>query len=329
MNSAPLISVIIPVYNVGDFLIPCLESVAAQTYPNLEVLLIDDGSTDDSGARCDAYAARDARFKVVHKENGGVSSARNLGLELAQGEFIAFVDSDDRIEKDYFETLYGDLVRSGAEIVFCGFRVIDHCGNPVAWEPRVKECRLIKEKEALMRDIVAQDEGYYAAVWGALIPKSLTANVRFQPLRYGEDGLFMFDVLSSGPVVYLDAYKGYIYIRQPNSVTMHVKNPLGREIDLLKLNAHKYQHFPKKWKEMRQILFGNYVQSIHEVAYMTAQRNNPAEKREVAVLLKEHMKNILPHLNTLPGKPRVRMILYSKAPWLYNFLARLNQTIRG
>ena len=99
----------------------CLDSFLTQTYENFEVLLVDDGSTDSSGDICDAYAKTDRRFKVIHKENGGVSSARNLGLDVASGEYIAFVDADDRIMPDYFSVLYRDLMEHGtdAKQLFC------------------------------------------------------------------------------------------------------------------------------------------------------------------------------------------------------------------
>ena len=97
MKQSPLISIIVPVYNVEDYIRPCLDSILAQTYTNFEAILVDDGSKDGSGSVCDEYAEKDSRFIVVHKENGGVSSARNKGLEIAKGEYIAFVDSDDWI----------------------------------------------------------------------------------------------------------------------------------------------------------------------------------------------------------------------------------------
>lgn len=107
MEKKPLISVVVPVYRVEEYLPQCIESVLAQTYQNLEIILVDDGSPDDSGAICDAYAARDSRIRVLHKENGGVSSARNAGLAAVTGELIAFVDGDDFVAPDIYERMYG------------------------------------------------------------------------------------------------------------------------------------------------------------------------------------------------------------------------------
>ena len=103
--SNPLISIIVPVYNVEEFLPKCIDSILAQTYENLEIILVEDGTKDNSGQICDAYAEKDSRIKVIHKENGGLSSARNAGMDVARGEYFGFVDSDDWIEPETYESL--------------------------------------------------------------------------------------------------------------------------------------------------------------------------------------------------------------------------------
>ena len=117
MSRNPQISIIVPVYKVEQYLSKCIDSILEQTYQNWELLLIDDGSPDNSGKICDAYALNDARIRVLHKENGGVSSARNLGLEYAQGEWVTFVDSDDYIESGFLEGLYIPIER-GEDVDF-------------------------------------------------------------------------------------------------------------------------------------------------------------------------------------------------------------------
>ena len=120
-NARPLISVIVPVYKVEGYIAACLDSIIAQTYENLEIILVDDGTPDSSGKICDEYAKKDSRIKVIHKENGGVSSARNAGLDIATGELIGFVDSDDTIHPKMYEELYRSLVETGADLVSCSF----------------------------------------------------------------------------------------------------------------------------------------------------------------------------------------------------------------
>lgn len=115
-HDKPLISIIVPVYNVADYLPRCLDSIVAQTYRALDIILIDDGSTDHSGDICDQYALTDCRIRVVHQPNGGQSSARNAGLDVAKGDYIAFVDSDDMVSADYIEVMYRNLIDYDADI---------------------------------------------------------------------------------------------------------------------------------------------------------------------------------------------------------------------
>ena len=117
MNS--LISVIVPIYNVEKYLDRCVESIINQTYKNLEIILVDDGSPDNCTQMCDDYAKKDSRIRVVHKENGGLSDARNAGMEVATGEYVSFIDSDDYISLDFYETLFQTMIDNDSDIVEC------------------------------------------------------------------------------------------------------------------------------------------------------------------------------------------------------------------
>lgn len=118
-DNTEMLSVVIPIYNVEKYLKRCIDSVISQTYKNIEIILVDDGSPDKCGEICDLYALKDKRIKVIHKENGGLSDARNIGTKAANGKYIAFIDSDDYISSDYFEYLYSLLIKTGADISVC------------------------------------------------------------------------------------------------------------------------------------------------------------------------------------------------------------------
>ncbi len=118
----PIISCIVPVYNVENYLAYCIDSILKQTLLNFELILVDDGSTDKSPSICDEYEKKDNRIKVIHKKNGGVSSARNAGLDIAQGDYITFVDSDDWVDSTYFSTLYKVAMETNADLVICGYK---------------------------------------------------------------------------------------------------------------------------------------------------------------------------------------------------------------
>ena len=156
MNSSvtkqPLISVIVPVYNIIPYLPRCVESLRTQTYENLEILLIDDGSTDETPALCDRLEAEDERIRVFHKKNGGPSSARNFGLQQAGGEYVGFVDSDDYVDADMYERLYGAIEKTGMPVAQVGRDEIDKDGNilpnicePVATEQVIPAEGFLKE----------------------------------------------------------------------------------------------------------------------------------------------------------------------------------------
>lgn len=134
----PLISVIVPVYKAEPYFDKCISSIANQTYTNMEIILVDDGSTDGSSELLDEIAGKDIRIKVVHKENGGVSSARNKGLELAHGEYISFVDSDDTLDPDMYETLISTAEQYNAAVAHCSYsRLTDSNQRPVGGSGKI------------------------------------------------------------------------------------------------------------------------------------------------------------------------------------------------
>lgn len=182
-----LISVIVPIYNVEKYLNICVDSILNQTYKNLEIILVDDGSTDNCGKICDKYAQKDNRIKVIHKENEGVSSARNVGIENANGSYIAFVDGDDWIEKWYCNQLLEEAIQQKSDVVVCAYnRIIDN---------RIEKCNINQKKqilnseEYLMKALNPQTGFGFCHM--KLIKKNVIKKVRFnQKLVVGEDALF-------------------------------------------------------------------------------------------------------------------------------------------
>lgn len=150
----PLISIIIPVYNIEEYLPRCVKSLQNQTYPQLEILLVDDGSTDGTGALCDQLAKEDPRIRVYHKENGGSSSARNLGIAEAKGEYLGFVDSDDYVEPDMYEKLYAAITQYGVPVAQTGRDEIDPDGNRLPDICVPPEKAVCMEAEDFMRELL-------------------------------------------------------------------------------------------------------------------------------------------------------------------------------
>ena len=191
-----LISVIIPVYNVAEYLPKCLETVCGQTYDNLEIILIDDGSTDGSGKICDEWRLRDERIRVIHKENGGVSSARNEGLKVASGDLIGFVDSDDWLEPDMYEKLVKGI--EGADAACCGY--VDYpYGEGVPVEKGIKPVASDNIEDAY--EAIYERNGYFTSVWNKLFRKEkIYRNGRLlffdTSISVGEDELWLIRLLN-------------------------------------------------------------------------------------------------------------------------------------
>ena len=189
-NQGPKISVIVPVYNVEQYLPRCIDSILAQTFTDFELLLIDDGSKDKSGAICDAYARKDPRIRVFHKPNGGVSSARNMGLDNAKGEWIAFVDSDDWVNEDYLSSF--DI---NFDISISGYSIIN--------EQKILDVReeAVSFKKQIITADVAQNLHKFriqTAPWGKLYKKAIIDkyNISFpEEISYGEDSIFIYEYI--------------------------------------------------------------------------------------------------------------------------------------
>ena len=211
-EKSPLISVIVPVYKVEKYLPACLDSLLAQTYRNFELIVVNDGSPDDCWQIMQRYAAQDARVRIFNKENGGVSSARNFGLDVARGEYIGFVDSDDFVLPQYLEWLYDALCSCGTRMSMCRYRGIQE--NQSLWT--VTECpapqRITAENYSWMR------EWSGGHCWRMLTHRELLRDIRFDPaLLYGEDTLFfVMEFLEAGSLAFLNCPL-YAYLERPDS----------------------------------------------------------------------------------------------------------------
>lgn len=211
-----LISVIVPVYNVEKYLDKCLESLVNQTYRNLEILLIDDGSTDHSGEKCDAWVKKDTRIQVLHKKNEGVSEARNIGLEVAKGKYIGFVDSDDYIEKNMYEILCKEMQKNKAELVTCGANFIrnEEEIHPINSEMYTTE--KVDKFQAIQRFYPLN-----GSIWKCLLVKERLKDIRFNTnLSIGEDLNFICQYLLNckEACVFISA-PFYNYVIRENSAT--------------------------------------------------------------------------------------------------------------
>lgn len=186
-----LISVIVPIYNVGDYLEQCIHSICNQTYENLEIILVDDGSTDRSGEICDEYARRDERVKVIHKENGGASDARNAGIVAATGDYISFIDGDDWIDKNMYEVLSRYAEQNNLDVMCCQLQGESENGKQIANTEEIINFRIMNSDELLCYVI----SRYENSVCNRLFRRRLISDMRFPIHRCYEDIPFAVNAL--------------------------------------------------------------------------------------------------------------------------------------
>lgn len=210
-----LVSVIVPVYNSELVIENCVESLLQQTYPEIEILLIDDGSTDKSSHICNNFLKRDSRVKVYHKYNGGASSARNVGLEMAEGEFITFVDSDDVVALNMIEIMLNNLLTENADISEIDFKVSDDFYKR---KKRKGYYRVFQNNKSL-KEFFSGNK-VENVVWGKLYKKSIIGDLRFnEKYKIGEDLLFNFQILNKEHRIVVDTRRSlYTYRIEEKSI---------------------------------------------------------------------------------------------------------------
>ena len=206
------ISIIVPVYNVEKYLRKCIDSILNQTFKDFELILVDDGSTDDSGKICDEYSLKDSRIKVIHKENGGQSSARNMGLDVAQGEYIGFVDSDDWIEKDMYEILYRNCKMKDGDIGIIGINFV--------YNNRVRKgleypLQSWKKEESMYKLIEHKYFGNYFC--SKIFSRKLFKNIRFKEGIIYEDIDLMYKLIHKSNIIVAEGVMKYNYLQREGS----------------------------------------------------------------------------------------------------------------
>ena len=210
-----LISVIVPIYNVEPYLNLCIESIVKQTYNNLEIILVDDGSSDRCPAICDDWAEKDDRIRVIHQKNAGGGAARNAALDIAQGELIAFVDSDDYIAPDMYAHLVS-LLEQGAEIAECGH--INVTDDAAVFQECGFEAQKYTAEEAMQLHI--QDTAFRQLIWNKLYRREVIGDIRFPEGKKIDDEFFTYQVIVNADTLIRSDKVCYAYRQQANSV-MH------------------------------------------------------------------------------------------------------------
>lgn len=258
-----VVSVLIPVYNTEKFLPKCLDSVLSQTYSDLQIVLIDDGSKDASWGICQEYASRDSRIEAWHQENKGVAETRDNLLKKAKGDYVLFVDSDDWMELDMVEYLVSLAKKTGAEMVIC-----DKVINDTKPSEKKPEITILSQEEAV-RDFIHHDY-FVGALWNKLLKRSVVEGLSFhKDIWYGEDALFTWDILQRVRKVVVSDKQLYHFYMNENSIS-------HQTFGYKKLTGHKAwailsQEVEEKWPHYTNLVHGIYARSDVHLLQAAAQ----------------------------------------------------------
>ena len=318
-----LISIIIPVYNVQNYIHHCIQSVLCQTYEHFEALLIDDGSTDESGRICDYYAKLDSRVKVIHKNNGGVSSARNIGIDNSEGQYIVFVDADDWIEQSYLEILINSTINNQADLAYCSY-TRDTIYTNVAKD---NFSSAIKYKLFSINDAEFWFGRKRAELWTAIYSRNVMGELRFdEEIAIGEDSLFLLEYAKKCNKILYVSSKLYHYY-QRNDSAMHVdafdKSALSvldaqkRLFDLFSNNRStlllvKAAHCGKCWALISRFYNNKDFQQSYYKFILTEFKNN----------LPSYLR-----IRSISFFKKLKLILFVIMPKLYFTIKRKNKAI--
>lgn len=321
------VSIIVPVYNVEKYLEKCIESILAQTFKNIEVILVNDGSSDKSGLICDKYSLIDRRIKVVHKKNTGVSDSRNYGIKVSSGKYIAFIDSDDWVDKEYINILYSNLIKYNADISVCDF---------IRENNESKPKQLLKEKkEILFTNIEALNQIYgelyvqmIAVVWNKLYKREIFNDLKFPIDKIHEDEyLTPIALYKCNKIIYTN--KQLLHYRDtPNSI-MNKKFNVKR-LDYLYVLESRMKFFKENMlDELYKKNVCTYLEKVMEF-YFLVKRSDIENKKNIMKELKNKLSNLNKNLDIkLPKKLKIEMVLFKVYPNLYYLMIWITLKIKG
>ena len=226
----PKISIIVPVYKVEKYLCRCIDSILNQSFEDFELILVDDGSPDSCGIICDEYCKKDKRIKVIHKENGGLSSARNAGLDIAQGEYIGFVDSDDYINKDMYNIMYREIKKTNSDIVICNYKnVYNYDYFNIKAKYKIEDIKYFNKINAL-EELYGIKKIQFIVAWNKLYKKSIFLNLRYEENKIHEDEFIIHKILYKCKNVKYINCELYYYMQRKNSI-------MSEDFNIKKLDA--------------------------------------------------------------------------------------------
>lgn len=308
-----MISVIVPIFNTQDYLECCIKSILTQSFKNFELLLINDGSTDKSGEICEKYASMDERIRYIYKENGGLSDARNKGIECAKGEYLAFIDSDDFIHKDMLKILYDNLLNYNADISVCSFWWLEEA-EAGAKDIEENEPICFEQNEVMQQLFDRNLETVVA--WNKLYRAEMFQDVRYPVGRLHEDEFIVHRLLFNCSKIVYSNCKLYYYIRHSNSITGNVSEK--RIHDTLDAFADRISFLEQVGLQRESDREFLHWMMLVRNRYEQCEKDQFPGHENVQVWLRKELRRYLPELK---GKKVI-----TRTEWLMQLLWTYNPT---
>ena len=309
-----LISVIVPVYNVEPYLRQCLDSIVNQTYPNIEILIVDDGSPDHCGEICDEYAEKDSRIIVIHQENAGLSAARNAALDIARGEYIMFVDSDDWVEPTYCEKALEMIQKHQVPMVVFGYKKIY---KNMSKDAKTNHPRIMESAEAIRHISLNDEPSVCNAVWNKIYLKRLFQEIRFPLGMIYEDIAVMYKLFHMNTCIYVSNIILYNYRKRKYSLWGAInRKKIKNKCHLFQVRAERLAFLKENYPTPE--LIENQTIKVTKNAIDTMNllhKDNPGERKFhilMSTFLKENKKYIL----TLPCDKKIKIYMHSKSLYI-------------
>lgn len=319
-----LITVIVPIYKVEEYLDKCILSIINQTYRNLEIILIDDGSPDKCGEICDKYKKQDNRIQVIHKQNEGISVARNIGIDLSKGEYLFFVDSDDYLHENMIEILYKNIKMYDADISMCDYiRVKNYNINMLDKEENIIVYSNIEALEKLYKDTFTFHEDYslFIAPWNKLYKKAIFDEIRYPIGKVYEDGATIYKVLFEAKKIVYSNLKLYYYYQRPGSISRK-KFDITRldRLDAFKGQVNFYKE--KNLEKLHYYALNTYLNMIMEYYYLAQSEMGSVEiSNKMKELFKYEFVNAKKEVNF--SKERLEELKSFQHPLIYSVKSRI------
>lgn len=303
----PLISIVVPIYNAEKNLKNCIDSLLNQTYKNIEIILVNDGSKDNSGKICDAYKNSDSRIKIIHKKNGGVSDARNSGIQIATGEYITFADSDDYVSEDYIEYMYNMLRETNTKLAICKVKIV--WKNTPVFSGEGTNFRILTTEEAFKNLLFQQ--GIEVAVYAKLYERKVFDNIKFPVGEVYEDTAVIYKIINKYDKIAFGDKECYFYVAREGSISKHKAYNQSEEF-YIKYTDKMLNYINKFFPNLEDGVNRYYVYSRFRILRMLMylKPRNRAMEKSIIKEIKARQKGVL-NCKSTPKRDKIAIYLLS------------------